>query len=186
MKTRLKFHTVRTFSSEAEWVRLITHAGQKVMTLGFTLKLLFVALGVGRRSKYVHEGCEGCAVTLLPQRGMWGTISEKGALAVWVQVFMRCEVNHYSDPKPSAAFPERKEFSLNSRGKYLDMQFYDLKSVLETDLSPLLADKRWVERVTAINRTARLDLILYVQKDERYTTVGFKIRHTKKRLTLPL
>lgn len=50
-----------------------------------------------------------------------------------------------------------EEFSLNPKEKYMYTWFYDLKSVLETDLSPLLADKSWVGGFGAKYSTAWLD-----------------------------
>lgn len=71
-----------------------------------------------------------------------------------------------------------EEFSLSPKEKYMYMWFYDLKSVLETDLSPLLADKSWVGGFGAKYSTAWLDIIYYVQKCERGTRVWFKVRDT--------
>lgn len=79
-------------------------------------------------------------------------------------------------PKPSAAFPEGEEFSLKPKEKYLYMCIYDLKSGLKTDLYWLRnADS---EGVAARCCTAWLDSILYMQKDEWRTTVGFQVRDT--------
>lgn len=65
----------------------------------------------------------------------WGVLTD----------FMRCKVSYYPS-NPSAAIPEAEKFSQNPKEKYLYMDFYDLKSALAIDLSPLLAEKCWLWR----------------------------------------
>lgn len=76
----------------------------------------------------------------------WETFSIRSSAAALVLTdFMRCKVSYYPS-NPSAAIPEAEKFSQNPKEKYLYMDFYDLKSALAIDLSPLLAEKCWLWR----------------------------------------
>lgn len=159
-----------------------------------TLKQRFMVMDIGRRAKHTYKWCEGGHHPLHCPPPHSGSVvratSEGPSVKGLQQQHSRCGHRFLWGAKwtiipsnPSAAFPETEEFSLNPEEKYLYMRFYDLKSVLETDLCPLFG-----KVFSAKHCAAWLDSILYMQKDEWSTTVGFKVRHNPgiKRLTVSL
>lgn len=136
-----------------------------------TLKQRFMVMDIGRRAKHTYKWCEGGHHPLHCPPPHSGSVvratSEGPSVKGLQQQHSRCGHRFLWGAKwtiipsnPSAAFPETEEFSLNPEEKYLYMRFYDLKSVLETDLCPLFPEKSWVGRCFLPN-TALHGWILY-------------------------
>lgn len=107
-----------------------------------------------------------------------GTVNKKAfSSSNWGVVAGFYEVRSEPLLPPTLQLPDQSaRNSLKTKEKYLYMCIYDFKSGLQIDLY-------WVRNadskgVAARYRTAWLDSILYMQKDEWSTTVGFPVRDT--------
>lgn len=134
------------------------------------IKLWFMVKDAGKRAKHTHQWCEGrdhppyCPPHHFynPQGLLWGL-----QVRDLQQQHLRCAHRFLWGAKwaiipsnPSAGFPKGKEFSLNPKEKYLYMDFYDSKSVLAIDLSPLFGWEKLSWKALLPN-AARHSQILY-------------------------